>query len=267
MREVTLESWDDFGRITRKDRYQGWIFRGQSNNNWLLESSLLRAFREAENLGAISIEHPTNERRRLSLETAIIDKFKTNAHLYLPSLPKHDDFLSWISLLQHYGAPTRLLDFSFSPLVAAYFAIESGIEDAAIYCVNHKAFKRADKGLLGSDFKEIYEQISSTGNGGSHDVLYAFEPKFSNQRILAQQGVFLLPNGVTRSHGEILKRYKLNNTEGFKYRIPSTLRKEGIRWLKQMNINASTLFPGLEGYCKSLKHLTFFQPSVLGKIG
>lgn len=81
MRESTLQSWDDFSRITRKDRYHGWIFRGQSDNKWNLESSLLRAFSDAEKVGAITAEHPTNERRRLSLESAIIDKFKTNAHL------------------------------------------------------------------------------------------------------------------------------------------------------------------------------------------
>lgn len=261
MREITLESWDEFNRIIRKDRYHRWIFRGQSNYIWPLESSLLRAFRDAETVGAMAVEYPTNERRRLSIETAIIDKFKANAHLYLSSLPEKNDQISWISLMQHHGTPTRMLDFSFSPFVAAYFAIETGTDDAAIYCIDRKIFKRTNNYLLSQNCQDLHDKIFSSGNE-NEPSLYIFEPKFSNQRLLAQQGIFLVPSNLTFSHEEILDHYKLNSTEAFKYRIPSSLRKEGIKWRKQMNINAATMFPGLEGFCKSLKHLTFFHPSV-----
>jgi hypothetical protein len=72
----------------------------------------------------------------------MLEQFKSNAHLYLTTLPRTFKNLEWLSLMQHYGTPTRMLDFTFSPYVAAYFAFECGHNDCCIYALKPLHFHR-----------------------------------------------------------------------------------------------------------------------------
>src|SRR5216684_3693164 len=58
------------------------------------------------------------------------------AHLFLAHVPDDADSFHWLALMQHHGAPTRLLDFTWSPYVAAFFALERATSDAAIWAIN-----------------------------------------------------------------------------------------------------------------------------------
>ena len=107
-------SFDDVGQLTaflgaEIFRRGGWIFRGQADATWPLQPSLERL---AGELG----ELPS------TVERYIDDEFRRNAHHYGNDLPNPDDVLGWLALMRHHGAPTRLLDFSRSPYVAAFFA-------------------------------------------------------------------------------------------------------------------------------------------------
>lgn len=91
-------------------------FRGQSRRDWPLVSSLTRLIRE-----------PVDDREVLDIEERLVESFAKTAHLYLPaSLAEIEiyDKPTWWIVMQHYGAPTRLLDWTGSPFVAAYFAVE-----------------------------------------------------------------------------------------------------------------------------------------------
>jgi len=250
--EQELKSWDEFDRIVKKRNYRQWIYRGHTSNDWGLESSLYRAFQDAGEI--IENGNKTKTIVKKKHENVMIEHFKSNAHLFLSHLPEANDALSWLALMQHYGAPTRLLDFSFSPYIAAYFALEANTEDSAIYCINHKAFERLDRGMGADKLKAIYRDILHNTNALGRALLYAFEPKFTSQRLMAQQGVFLAPNTLEWSHEQILKNYNLNQTEIYRWVIPKQLRYEGIRMLKQRNVMSSILYPGIEGYCKSFVH-------------
>ena len=245
IREYTLESWPEYDTRVKNRSYRRWIYRGQENATWGLKSSLLRAFETVQEMHRIGKATEKN----LSMynhERVMIERFKSNAHLYLDHVPNADDDFSWLALMQHYGAPSRLLDFSFSPYVAAYFALENGNGDAAIYAVEHSELRGANEVLfeelyMGSheNLEELYKKILKEDESEIQYFLYTFEPKFSNERIMAQQGVFLMPNSLSASHQEILETYGLQNKEIVKYIIPKELRADGVRHLHQMNISAN----------------------------
>src|SRR5207253_4740825 len=93
-----------------------YLFRGQSDSRWTLEPSLSRIARQV----ALDEDAARAQERRAMLE------FQAQAHQFLdvPALPKKkDDVLNWWVLMQHYGAVTRLLDWTASPYVAIYFAV------------------------------------------------------------------------------------------------------------------------------------------------
>ena len=100
----------------------GWTFRGQADAAWPLETSLTRYLR--------TFGGPSNGWRQR--ERHILHTFKRKAHVLLPETPEEGETLEWLALMQHHGAPTRLLDFSWSPYVAAFFALERATANAAI---------------------------------------------------------------------------------------------------------------------------------------
>lgn len=255
IKEQTITSWSQFDAIVKKSTYRKMVYRGHSDANWKLESSLHRAYQNVQEI--IQLGRGTGKRLDPYIhEEIMMDRFKSNAHLFLTHLPQESDDFSWLALMQHYGAPTRLLDFTFSPYIAAFFCLETGNGDAAIYSLQHGSLKVADKELFEQDLAEIYQDIMKTKSDGSDALIYSFEPKFSNQRLMMQQGVFLVPNCLEISHEELLENYSLTDQEIVKYIIPAKLRMTGIKHLHKMNITANIIYPGLEGFCKSMT----FQP-------
>ena len=127
MRTTVLTDWAQFMELTSE--LDGWAFRGQQNANWHLESSLSRYMRAY-------IQDRNQWRAR---EERAIRVFRRKAHNFLvhPELLSND--LRCLALMQHHGAPTRLLDFTKSPFVAAFFALERATEDAAVYALNTPA--------------------------------------------------------------------------------------------------------------------------------
>jgi len=91
------------------------------------------------------------------------------------------------------------------------------------------------------------------------NFIYRFEPKQKNERIRKQQGLFLVPSVINKSIDEILTNYRIEDgiLNGNLVAVKFIFEKEGITeyWkkLKQMNITHETIYPGFEGFCKSLK--------------
>jgi hypothetical protein len=266
MKTITIKSWPEFDRTLSKKHYRKWIFRGQSDATWNMESSLHRAFEEAQEI------HKTSNNKEKNLnkeehEKVMIDRFKCSAHLYLNSLPKDDDILSWLSLMQHHGAPTRLLDFTFSYYIALYFALEYGEDDAAVYCINHQAIKNDDDEQFGSKRHEMYAKVLDEHMNSDEPFLLAFEPTFSNQRLLSQQGLFVAINNHEYTHENLLTAYELEDDDVLKFIIPKKLRYSGLRKLNQMNINSTNIYPGLDGFCKSLRRQPIFGLEFQRRVG
>ncbi len=266
MKTITINSWADFDRALSRKHYRKWIFRGQSDASWDLESSLHRSFEEAQ---AIHIMCNKKEKslNKEEHEKVMIDRFKCSAHLYLNSLPQEDDLLSWLSLMQHHGAPTRLLDFTFSYYIALYFALEYGEDDAVVYCINHQAINNEDDEEFGSKKSEMYSNILGEQDDLDAPFLLAFEPTFSNQRLLSQQGLFVAINNHEFTHENLLTAYNLEDDDVQKYIISKKLRYSGLRKLNQMNINSTNIYPGLDGFCKSLRRQPIFGLEFQRRVG
>ena len=188
-----------------------YVFRGQSCCDWNLESSFERA------CGKDSIYKLGWK----DLEDKIRIEFKRQAHHYLTKTPESE--FEWLALMQHYGAPTRLLDFTKSAWVALFFAVDGAMNDSALWAVDTSYFKSnhllpQQRRTIASDYNEelvaelesileaditpdIGEQHADEWNAleGKIDdndptdfelgIIFA-EPFFKNQRLSIQQGIF-----------------------------------------------------------------------------
>jgi hypothetical protein len=103
-----FRSWEAFRKVVSGDEMKGWAFRGQASAEWPLYSSLSRYL----------LTYGVNQAVWSEQESRILRIFKRKAHLLLEHLPDEDDSFEWLALMQHHGAPTRLLDFTWSPFVA-----------------------------------------------------------------------------------------------------------------------------------------------------
>ncbi|WP_240205660.1 FRG domain-containing protein [Vibrio sp. CyArs1] len=240
--ECRVSTWRQLERIFEILDQDNWLFRGQTNADWGLKTSIYRLFEDFSYLNL-------SEQDKYEFEQEIVRTFKANAHLYGINNLSESDTLEWLSVMQHYGAPTRMLDVSHSPYIASYFALESGEDDCAIYCFNYHKFKEIDEELFGNS---VYKDrvLDSKNDGGN--FLMAYEPFKTNERLLLQQGAFLVPSNTTDTFDKIVEEYG-DESKCLKIVIPSSLRLEGLRKLQKMNISAATLFPGIDGFCKSLR--------------
>lgn len=130
-------------------REQAWIFRGHGSMGCLRVPSVERA---AEKKSASWVV----------LESILLEEFRAKApmHVDARNLPPADDRLAWLALMQHYGVPTRLLDFTYSPYVALYFALrnsrESENEPVYVLAIDAQVLtKAAEKRSQEADKKEI----------------------------------------------------------------------------------------------------------------
>lgn len=279
--EIHIKKWNDLFKINQ-EFLSCFVFRGQGNADWPLETSLRRMVDEYHN-GQYKKDKP------LEYEMTMIKDFKWRYPTYQSNpnmMPDKDAEIEWLSVMQHYGAKTRLLDFSYSLYVALYMALYGAFgSDVAVWAINVKMLQRK----YYSDFFEIKKHEPSDDEMNeiiynkaqeilrSHmepeKELFIIRPKLCNERISRQQGLFLMPSMVTCKFVDILSEYttldppmKLdgNNIDHLhlcadagviKFVISNEMRYALSTALLQMNISAETMFPGLEGLAQSVNKL------------
>ena len=253
-------SWDDFLRWVELEGR--WYFRGQREAEWGLHTSLDRAVeRTSKTPHSFSLWHLNRQDEMRPL----LARFQQDAHNYLPHIPAPGDLGSWYALMQHYCAPTPLLDWTESPYVGAYFALEEkasvrrkgeGDPHCALWAVDADWLEEKKREL----FKEKISQVSDSNELFKHSgpVVVRINPSMSNPRLFAQQGIFLckLIDGATFAqllmtmmmHEELTDRPVIRKLE-----IGSSLRVTFLKKLRAMNIHRASLFPGLDGLGTLLK--------------
>jgi hypothetical protein len=244
MQEIRLHRWNDFVELT--DAQAGWAFRGEVSARWPLVSSLtrrLQTFCEDRTLW------PLREERALRV-------FRRKAHIYLSDRSALQDDLRCLALMQHHGAPTRLLDFTKSPYVAAFFALEDAVDDAAVYALNTPALWSAAPAADPSLTREHidprvpgnYERWFSANRWPS---VWFGEPLEMDHRLVAQSGLFVLPGVLDQPLDRILEGYPSTQPLLVKIVLPRALREPAMQALYRMNVTNASLFPDLDGLARS----------------
>jgi hypothetical protein len=256
MKIYKINKWQDYRDLVSSPEFDSWVFRGQSDKNWPLYSSLSRYL----------LKFGVHEDAWSHQEERIIRIFKHKAHLFLQHVPKnddpiHDDTFEWLAIMQHHGAPTRLLDFTFSPYVAAFFALQQASTDAAIGALFPPKIDSSNPITLKSG--QLIEPrkmwLRDRGNfekyycNGDLPFVMQGEPIIMNKRLVAQSGTFIVPGRLDMPIDKILEDYPENDKTIVKIELDvNSLRYEVMRDLYQSNITDSTLFPGIDGLARSL---------------
>lgn len=212
-------------------------YRGHSRASYRLEPSAQRGFTE---------EHERN----------LIHEFRARAALRHGSVPPKSDWAAWLALAQHYGLPTRLLDWTFSPLIAAYFAVSGREEDhhepaviwallpsalnlhfgyePYLYAIDSKTLEE----LINPAFAKKYVSPTKVGAGMAVEA---------DPRMQVQQGAFTV-HGLRRPLSEV------GGSESWLFRaeIPAQdvgrLRHE----LRVLSIRRDSVFPDLSALASHL---------------
>jgi hypothetical protein len=249
--EVVVSDWSHFDEVVKELPRHRWVFRGHAEASWMPETSLYRAFEDAR-LIKQSSGHPRRFARDIH-ERLLIDRFKRSAHLYRTALPRQADRLEWLAIMQHYGAPTRLLDVTLSPQIAMYFAMESEHGDSAIFAFDHARLAPGDSKPMELRRRIFEKQDRSLDQA----FIVAFVPKLTTERLLAQQGAFLVPSNNDDSFVDLIRSSRKGRSACKKIVVPAALRFEAISRLRAMNLTSTALFPGIDGFCRSLRFQIF----------
>ncbi|MEM9324412.1 MAG: FRG domain-containing protein [Bacteroidota bacterium] len=252
MKILTIKTWNQFKDIVAGDEYRSWAFRGQADARWNLEPTLSRYLKN----------YKVNPSVWSKQELRIYRIFRRKAHQFLDHLPKEEDAFEWLATMQHHGAPTRLLDFTWSPYVAAFFALEQATETSAIWAIYPPVVRREQEFPSFPDLEgNIHDQVGPwrLGNyqkyfvGNEHDFITQGEPYRMNRRLVAQSGTFVIISNIHHSIEEIVGNKKRLGKGIVKFELDTAkIRHELLRRLYNMNITNATLFPDLDGLARSM---------------
>jgi FRG domain len=230
---------------------QVYWFRGQRDVEWGLEPSLLRDRRDTT---------PPDDIR--NIEDLALRIFRPQAHMFVspPLLAKVWTTPCWWALMQHHGAPTRLLDWSASPYVAAYFAVlDQSAKDGVVWCFCANRLRKAAELICGvpppfEDKAAPCWYDAALKKYSMAEVVMPLEFNFaSSERCAAQQGKFTMAFQVDAPHDELIGQAASVYTQ--KIIIPYAQKAKFLLRLREMNITGAALFPGVDGLGQSVKEL------------
>lgn len=276
---IPVSKFEDFEDAIRKMEYRYWVFRDHGDDGWHIEPTLGRYYRSHQGNIKLTSFYPR--------EGDSIEKFRKSAHLHLHHLPAEDDLLGWLAVMQHFGAPTRLIDFTFSPYAALFFALEKSTSETAfgentpskkfdakyrpyvVHAVHLKSVRlRAEKILGHTGQPYTHEYLIGKGAKQRKTFVGFFEGNWKNQRQVAQQGLFMVPSAIDMDVERYLESCPSasNDFPGqswVKFQFLGGLKEysEMVNRLLRANVTAEALFPGLEGTARSIS-MGFYAPKI-----
>lgn len=264
-----IKSWREFEELSHMLRagiYTQYIFRGQADASWSLCPALLRRLRPKSR---------GNPQSALDVEWAGLELFCEEAHSHVhPNmfrlLEDKADVLMWWAIMQHHGAPTRLLDWTNSPYIALYFACNERFDNCgAVWSIDvdglQGAMQEKDAGGFNQLFRDITEKTSKNPRvtkcfltSHAPKILLKVAHTHKSDRMAAQQGVFTFAAQILADHTTLIEELftESNELPAFpfvKIVIPGgDFKLEFLERLQVMGVTAKTLFPGIDGLARSI---------------
>jgi hypothetical protein len=253
--EPTISSLSEFTELVNSIRAE-WEFepddvcrpwfRGQQRKHWELVPSIVR-------IGGFDRETEDNIREEFATRAPALSRFEP--------LPTNDWDLYF--LMQHYGAPTRLLDWTESPVIALYFAVRDnpGYYDSAIWMLNTYELNRrvtkigevvspSAQGVSKKDANRVVPWLPERWTSKKiPEFPLAIFPTHIARRISSQRACFTI-HGSTKVGFSQFARGK--NSCLSKIVIPGRSVKNIRLSLEQIGIDDTTIFPDLEGLGRAL---------------
>ncbi|WP_082641329.1 FRG domain-containing protein [Bradyrhizobium yuanmingense] len=226
---IKCASWQNFkspalqNLFEQKPFHRGrFLFRGHGSSEWPLKSGFDRWFQ-----GERSKKSTASER--------LIQLFQQEAEGIDIEREIWNDRERRLALAQHHGVPTRLLDWTESPYVAAFFAfanVESTNPNgsAGIWCLDRS-------------------QRNVWASGSGVEILHV--PSYSNERIRNQLGWFTLLSAPYDTLEEYVRHFDDAGKALRQYQVPCAEARRALADLDLMGVNYSRIYPGLEGCART----------------
>lgn len=251
MQEIVVRDWDELQKAVFDDvwdekiqRYRdNRIYRGMSDSAWGLEPTLNRVCGH-----------------NLALESQVFRSFRKYGYAELAG---YSGFWQLLPVAQHHGLPTRLLDWTYSPLVAAHFATEDTSlydRDGVIWCLDVTDFHPFLPEMLADKLRRSDSNIFTIGmlekRVPSFEAMrelspspYAifFEPSSLIDRIANQYALFSVVSDPAVTLETIIRE---RNIPCRRIIIPREVKLEIRDKLDYINISERMIYPGLDGVCR-----------------
>ena len=243
--ELYRESWNDAIQRHRPAD----AFRGSPTDDFTLRSGLIRLGHAPE--------------RTREIEKSILRTFIK----YAPPRATQDSLWKWLSLAQHHGLPTRLMDWTYSPFIALHFAVGELPDpdvDGVVWRVGYQnvhkklppefrtEIEKAGLNLFGVEMLEAVvphlSRFETLGTGKTFALF--FEPPSLDERIVNQYALFSVMSDPAQAFDEWLEAHEDTFTRII---IPGRMKWEIRDKLDSMNITERVLFPGLDGLSRWLR--------------
>jgi len=268
------------------------VFRGHQNASYSLIPGVYRHFKETQHARLMDASY--NGLIYSANENEMLEHFKKEAGGILCSVTQSDDF-TWLQYAQHYGVPTRLLDFTANPLVALYFCCQNEQPcDGAVWVLNSHTYLRwmnkdSFCAVYGEELtrENIYKAIIRNMIGYVDDDPERVEmmrpvqfiPAYIDQRMAAQSSRFLLWGADKRPLEEMITASEEMNlsSDGIACRIaddtrflskliiPNLCKHDILRALELLGISEKTVFPGLDGIGRYIEQYYRNNPDDIGR--
>lgn len=222
------------------------LFRGLGNRSWDLRPTMARIL--PARLTAAEIVDVEDKASALFESSHLLDAMYPTRSVEAPTARR----IRALVLMRHHGGPTRLLDWSASPYVAAYFAsVEQPDLDGVIYLAHAYSVNNH----FGAQFESEKREQGETAPSVAPFMFIA--PPVYFERLAVQQGHFSIARDGLADHAALLMEAAMasGNQEGevlARWVLPARLKREFLRQLRMMNVTGQALFPGLDGLGRSV---------------
>ncbi|MBR3167508.1 MAG: FRG domain-containing protein [Erysipelotrichaceae bacterium] len=252
MKEIVIHSFEELQEVIFADCYDenlgryrnNRVYRGVCDKDYFLCSKLNRICGH-----------------NLSLEQSILRSFKKYG---FADIKEFTSVWQLLAMGQHYGLPTRLLDWSYSPLVAAHFATEDIYmydRDGVIYSLDLNEAKadlpddlRKELDTSGSHVFTIamlerhFKTLDELNNYSEKPFYLFYEPASQSDRMANQYALFSVCSDTSANFAELLQETCSNSL--YRIIIPKEIKLEIRDKLDYINISERMIYPGLDGICR-----------------